>query len=125
MPDALDGAFDAAVVARIADAEDLSVDALWDGLRAVQDAAARHVGIDGLVYEWRTAFREDPLVARTPEAYALLVEPRVWDDFADRCGFDDRIRGAVMAVHDAQVRRDVAARDDELLGGEPLLLARA
>ncbi|MFC6835864.1 hypothetical protein [Halomarina ordinaria] len=111
----LGAVFDEEVVSAAAAERGLDAAAVRRGLDAVQDAAERAVSVDGLVYEWRRAFRFDPLVERTPEAYYLRVERRVWDHFADRCGFDDATRAAVTTVHavTAERRPDVAGRDDE------------
>ena len=63
--------FDDALVEEHAVQHDLAPADLREALRAVQATADRHVGVDGLVYEWRGAFAEDPLVARSPGANSV------------------------------------------------------
>jgi hypothetical protein len=118
-------AFDADLLERVADDRPVSRGALADALERLQTTAERHIGVDGLVYDWRHAFENDPVLARHPDAYELVVEPRVWRDFADRCGFDEDALRAVMAVHARQVRRNAEARGEAPLPmGEPMLLVR-
>jgi hypothetical protein len=114
--------FDDALVEEHAVQHDLALADLREALRAVQATAGRHVGVDGLVYEWRGAFAEDPLVARSPEVWELVVETRVWRDFAERCDLDRRSLRAVMAVHAAHVEASHDPADLPL--GDPMVLAR-
>lgn len=114
--------FDERIVVEAAASHDLSAAELWDALQAVQALADRHVGVDGLVYEWRGSFPDDPVVDRTPDEWRLVVETRVWRDFADRCDLDRATLRAVMAVHAAHVDQLLDA--DELPLGDPLVLAR-
>ncbi|GGL22102.1 hypothetical protein GCM10009037_01820 [Halarchaeum grantii] len=111
-----------ATVADVAADTDLSADALRAALGDLQSLASDSPGVasvDDLVYEWRTAFRDDPLVERTPDAYHLAVPARVWADFAERLDWSDAERDAVEAVHTAAFapeHDDTAAR--------PLVLGR-
>lgn len=122
MSDSATVPFDGEVVEEAAGSHDIAEEGLWEALAAVQELADRHVGVDGLVYEWRGSFRDDPLLARTPDEWRLVVETRVWRDFADRCGLDRTTLRAVMAVHAAHV--DERHDADELPLGDPLVLAR-
>lgn len=118
-------AFDADLLEEVADERPVSRGELVDALERLQATAERHIGVDGLVYDWRNAFETDPVLARRPAAYELMVEPRVWRDFADRCGFAEDTLQAVMAVHAGQVRRNAEARGEAPLPmGEPMLLVR-
>jgi len=62
-------------------------------------------GVDGLVYEWRQSFREDPLVERTAHAYYLIVPAAVWSDVADRLDLEAVALESIMAVHARQFLR--------------------
>lgn len=107
-------------VERVAADRGIATASLADAVRGVQAAAERYVGVDGLVYEWRTSFPTDPLVARTDAAYVLRVDPDVWADFADHADIEDGALAAVKAVH-------AAVADEYGDGGgtgEPLVLAR-
>lgn len=117
--------FASETVERVAAERSIDAAALAAAVRDVQAAAERYVGVDGLVYEWRTAFRADPLVARSETAYVLRVEPRVWAEFADHGGLTDEATGAVKAVH-AATAADCGDADeaDEAGDDEPLVLAR-
>ncbi|MFB6077365.1 MAG: hypothetical protein ABEJ80_00120 [Halarchaeum sp.] len=109
----------AGTVTAVAADTDVSEATLRESLVALQSLASDSPGVetvDDLVYEWRRAFREDPLVERTAEAYYLVVPARVWADFADRLGWDDAERRAVEAAH--------AASMGDCDGGVPLVLCR-
>lgn len=122
MSDSSSTPFDDGVVAEAAATHDLPVSDLRDALEGVQELADRHIGVDGLVYDWRGSFREDPLVDRTADEWRLVVETGVWRDFADRCDLDRATLRAVMAVHAAHVDARIDA--DELPLGDPMVLAR-
>lgn len=108
-----------------AERHDVDSDALSAALETLQEAAERHIGVDGLVYDWRNAFPEDPVLERRPDAYELVVDPRVWREFGERCGFEDSTLRAVVAVHADQVQRNAEQRGDGPLPmGEPMLLVR-
>ena len=118
-------AFDGAVLESAADRHATDSEALAAVLETLQAAAERHIGVDGLVYDWRNAFPEDPVLERRPDAYELVVDPRVWREFGERCGFEDDTLRAVMAVHAEQVKHNAEQRGDGPLPvGEPMLLVR-
>jgi len=116
--------FDRELIVAVAGEFDLPPARLVAHLVAVQDLADHHDGVDGLVYEWRTTPGDDPLFGRTPDRWELVVDARVWRDFADRLDLDDGGLRAVMAVHDRQLRRFAADREDTIGIGEPMVLAR-
>jgi hypothetical protein len=76
-------------------------------------------GVDGLVYEWRQSFFEDPLDAQDPETYYLAVPRRVWADFGERMDLSDAELDALRAVHDRQFRAERGEPE-----GEALVLAK-
>jgi len=111
-----------ATVAAVAADAAVSEETLRESLVALQSLASDAPGVetvDDLVYEWRRAFREDPLVERTAEAYYLVVPARVWADFANRLGWGAETREAVEAAHAAAFRERHGERD-----GAPMTLAR-
>ena len=118
-------AFDGDVVGAVAEDHGVERGALVAALERLQTAAEHHIGVDGLVYDWRNAFPEDPVLERRPDAYELVVEPRVWREFGDRCGFEEATLRAVMAVHADQLQRNAEQRGDGPPPmGEPMLLVR-
>ena len=115
--------FDDAVLADAAAGSDLSVDdlgALVDDLYALLDGYPGVGGVDGLVHEWRRAFREDPLVAREEGTYYLAVPVRVWDDVVGRLDLTDEERVALGRVHARQFDAD---RDEDAGDARPLVLS--
>lgn len=111
-----------ATVSDVAADADLSADALRAALGELQSLASDSPGVasvDDLVYEWRTAFRDDPLVERTPDAYYLAVPARVWADFAERLDWSDAERDAVETAHVAAF-----TREDDDIAARPLVLSR-
>lgn len=105
---------------------DASETAVRDAVAELQAYAADSPGIesvDDLVYEWRNAFFEDPLVERTPEAYYLAVPERVWRDFAERLGWSADERAAVERAHERAVAAACDAFDDAS-DGAALVLGR-
>ncbi|GAD52560.1 hypothetical protein MBEHAL_1320 [Halarchaeum acidiphilum MH1-52-1] len=91
------------VVRETAADRDVSASALADALAAFQSLASDSPGVesvDDLVYEWRAAFRDDPLVERTPDAYYLAVGERVWRDFAERLDWSADVRESARAAHE-------------------------
>jgi hypothetical protein len=118
----MDGA--EAVVEAVAAEYDLDPTTLRGALEDLQALVAGHAevgGVDGLVYEWRRAYPQDPLLERTPDRYYLAVEERVWTDFSDRLAFEDRVAAATRAVH---ARVLDAATDGGPGPGVPLVLDR-
>lgn len=111
---------DDAVAAIAADAG-VSETALRAAAVDVQAALAEYPGrtLDGLVYEWRQAFRRDPLVERTPDAWVLRVPERAWADVRERAGVDDDVADALEALHGTG-----AAADGERQDGVVLVVAR-
>ncbi|WP_135819608.1 hypothetical protein [Halostella litorea] len=112
-------------------AADAGVDA--DDLRALlsrhQEGMSDLPGVDGLVYEWRTTLREDPLAFADGEAYYVALPRRIWRQFADHHDMSDAEFEAVLSVHEATAR--AAAPDDggdgpaSLDDGHPMALLKA
>ena len=75
------------------------------------------VGVDGLVYEYRTQFHRDPLVTQDGTAYYLSVRSHVWDEFADRMGLSDDELARLKRAHAAQFRERVGeeASDEAMI----------
>ncbi len=93
--------FDDQTVARVAADNDVTEAALREAAASVQAMLADYPGrsIDGLVYEWRQAFRDDPLVERRPDAWILRVPERVWADVRERAGVPDDVEDALVALY--------------------------
>jgi hypothetical protein len=120
-------AFDADVFAEVADDHASDADRLRDLARTHQSNVRELPGVEDIVYEWRSQFHWDPLLARTTEAYYLAVPDHVWAEFAEDLGVSDAERAALVALHDRQVRRDaptVGVDTGRLDAAEPLLLTR-
>ncbi|MFC7078971.1 hypothetical protein [Halorussus caseinilyticus] len=65
------------------------------------------VGVDGLVYEYRTQFHRDPLVTQTETAYYLSVRDHVWNEFGERMRLDADELARLREAHAAQFRASV------------------
>ena len=105
----MQGPFDDRTVSRLADTLGVREADLAESARSVQSAVAEYPGVtvDGLVYEWRQAFADDPLVERTPTAWVLRVPERVWNDVTDRAGVRDDVEPALRALHGTETPEDV------------------
>jgi len=101
--------FDDRTVSRLADTLGVREADLAESARSVQAAVAEYPGVtvDGLVYEWRQAFADDPLVERTPTAWVLRVPERVWNDVTDRAGVRADVEPALRALHGTETPEDV------------------
>lgn len=87
-------------VAAVAATHGVSAEVVREGLAAHQRLARRHRDVDGLVFEYRVEFREQPVLARGDGAYYLAVPPRVWPEFAARLDVGEAVVAAVKAVHE-------------------------
>jgi hypothetical protein len=118
--------FDPALVARVAAEHGFDAGVLAALVRRHHEYAARVPGIDELVFEWRRTFAYDPLVARTDDAYYLVVDSNIWTEFATQMRLDDNEIAALRALHNRQARRHAAGREEPAVFGDraPLLLAR-
>jgi hypothetical protein len=105
----MQGPFDDRTVSRLADTLGVREADLAESARSVQAAVAEYPGVtvDGLVYEWRQAFADDPLVERTPTAWVLRVPERVWNDVTDRAGVRADVEPALRALHGTETPEDV------------------
>lgn len=100
--------FDEGVVAAVANERGLPPGTVRELLERHQ-ALLRgfdHMGVDELVYEWRTRLFEDPLVAREGGAYYLAPPGHVWRDLAGRLELDDEATAALRAAHARQFAAD-------------------
>jgi len=79
------------------------------------------VGVDGLVYEYRTQFHRDPLVTQTGTAYFLAVRGHVWDEFGERMGLDDGELARLKELHAEQFAASVGESPGQ---GEALILTK-
>lgn len=93
--------FDDQTVARVAADNDVTETELREAAASVQAMLADYPGrsIDGLVYEWRQAFRDDPLDERRPDAWILQVPERVWTDVRERADVPDDVVAALVALY--------------------------
>lgn len=92
-----------------------------DAFPAVEDEGARDLlarhqrvvrkfpdlSVADLVYDYRTQFHEDPLVARDETAYYLSVRSHVWDEFADWMDLTDDELTRLKAAHAEQFEASV------------------
>ena len=116
--------FTAADTGRVAAAHDVPETALSDALAAVQTAAAAPT-VAAVVYDYRQAFRTDPLVARHGDAHFLAVPPRVWPEFAATLSLSDATLAACRGVHAAAfdaLEADALGSGDAGDDREPLVL---
>lgn len=122
----MQGPFDDQTVARVADTLGVREADLAEGARSVQAAIAEYPGVsvDGLVYEWRQAFADDPLVERTPTAWVLRVPERVWNDVTDRAGVRADVEPALRALHGTETPDDVEESEPEDTARVTLVLSR-
>jgi hypothetical protein len=90
--------------------------------QAVRDLEG--VGVDGLVYEYRTQFHRDPLVTQTETAYYLSVRGHVWDEFADRMELNDEELARLKEVHAEQFAARVGEGTDGPGSGEAMILTK-
>ncbi|WP_121823489.1 hypothetical protein [Halostella salina] len=102
---------DGAVESAAADAG-IGPDRLRTLLETHQQGMRDLPGVDGLVYEWRTSLRDDPLVFADEAAYYLALPRRIWRQFADHHDMTDDEFEGVLSVHNDVARRAVADRDD-------------
>ncbi|MFC4360023.1 hypothetical protein ACFO0N_18905 [Halobium salinum] len=113
--------FDDALVAAVAQERSLDPTALRTLVRRHQEAVRSLPGVDGLVYEWRKAFANDPLLERRPEAYFLALPGHVWIEFASTIEADGDELAAVRDVHERFLRRELG---DVLDDREAMVLVR-
>ncbi|AHG05299.1 hypothetical protein HALDL1_10965 [Halobacterium sp. DL1] len=111
----MNGTFERDTVAQVASTLGVSESGLASAAASVQAAVDDYPGttVDGLVYEWRQAFREDPLVERTGARWVLRVPERVWEDLCNRAGVRDDLRLALATLHGTEsAEKDDEADDD-------------
>ena len=83
--------------------------------RAVRELEG--VGVDGLVYEYRTQFHRDPLVTQNETAYYLSVRSHVWDEFGERMELGDGELERLKEAHAGQFEVSVGeeASDEAMI----------
>jgi hypothetical protein len=121
------GVFDAGLVTDVAGDHDIDSDRLSTLARTHQSNVRDLPGVDDIVYEWRTQFHQDPLLARTNAAYYLALPDHVWDEFAEDIGASEAERAALVDLHGRQTRIDadeVGADTARLETSEPVVLTR-
>ncbi|MBV0903092.1 hypothetical protein [Haloarcula salina] len=106
-------AFDDDVIRAVADANDAEEQRLRDALEAHQRTMRENPGVEDLVYEWRKRF-DDAVLHRTPETFYVAVREGVWREYGDHLELDDRLLGALVAVHQEQVLRADAVESDDI-----------
>lgn len=109
----MQGPFDDQTVSRVAATLGVRESVLAESARSVQAAISDYPGVsvDGLIYEWRQAFADDPVVERMPTAWVLRVPERVWNDVTNRAGVRDDVEPALRALHGTETPEDV--KEDE------------
>lgn len=112
--DPLDGFADDLLAAVAAD-HGVDEAGLRDAVSTHQTGMRDLPGVEDLVYEWRTRYR-DPLLARRPEAYYLMLPPDVWEEFDTVLEYDDPVLQALRAVHTRRTHRDLDERSTSPLG---------
>lgn len=122
----MQGPFDDRTVSEVADTLGVGEAALAESVRSVQDAIADYPGVsvDGLVYEWRQAFADDPLVEQSPTAWVLRVPERVWRDVTNRAGVRDDVEPALRALHGSRTPENVEESEPEDAERVTLVLSR-
>jgi len=118
--------FDDQTVTRVADTLGVRQSVLAEAAESVQAAVAEYPGVsvDGLVYEWRQAFADDPLVERTPTTWVLRVPEHVWRDVTDRAGVRDDVAPALRALHGTETPDGVEASEPADAERVTLVLSR-
>ncbi|WP_224449995.1 hypothetical protein [Haloprofundus salilacus] len=109
--DPLDG-FDADLVSSVAADHETTPERLSELVARHQRSVRDLPGVDDIVYEWRKAFAENPVVERQTERYLLSVPSHVWPEFASALSLSDTELAALQAVHAAQMRVDVGEDTD-------------
>lgn len=119
--------FDEDVIATVARETDSTTDAVRQLVGRHQRLVRENPGVTDLVYEWRNYLEYDPLVARTDDAYYLVVLPRIWAEFGEALDLSSAELDRLELVHDRQARRNARERgDDESVydGARPVVLER-
>ena len=81
-----------------------------DLVRRHQELVRRLPGVDDIVYEWRNAFPNDPVVQRQPDVYYLSVAATVWPEYVAALSLDEREAAVLQAVHRRQLEASVGGR---------------
>lgn len=118
--------FDADIVSRVATDHGTTAEALAALLERHQQSVRELPGVDDIVYEWRNAFAENPVVERREDRYLLSVPAHVWPEFASALSLSEAELAALQAVHAEQLRIDVDAGEakSDLGDDDPMILVR-
>ncbi|WP_224269281.1 hypothetical protein [Haloprofundus salinisoli] len=123
--------FDADVVAGVAADRGTTAEELSELLARHQQSVRDLPGVDDIVYEWRKAFADNPVVERRDDRYLLSVPSHVWPEFASALSLSEEELAALRAVHAEQLRADVgdgaetdALGDDGNEDDDPMILVR-
>lgn len=92
--------FDDASIDAVAAEEDIDRDRLETIARSHQEGVRDLPGVEDIVYEWRTQFHQDPLLARTEAVYVLTLRDHVWTEFSDSLGLTDAEGRALRELHE-------------------------
>ncbi len=103
--------FAAVDTAAVSQSVDLSPETLTAALARVQESVRGLPSVPDVVYEYRRAFRTDPLVAHHGDAYYLRVPSRVWPEFADAAELSATELDACRTVHEAAFHAVVTEHD--------------
>jgi hypothetical protein len=122
----MSGPFERDTVTEVASTLGVSESDLASAAASVQAAVDDYPGttVDGLVYEWRQAFRADPLVERTETRWVLRVPERVWDDLCNRAGVRDDLRLALATLHGTESVGEEDEENDDDVDRVTLVLGR-
>lgn len=76
-----------------------------------------NLSVDGLVYEYRTQFHQDPLVEQDERGYYLSVRGHVWDEFAEAMEVSGEELARLKEIHEAQFEASVGevAREEAMV----------
>jgi hypothetical protein len=99
--------FDDEVFASVASEYGVPESTVRDLVRRHQELVRRLPGVDDVVYEWRKAFPNDPVVERRPDVYYLSVAATVWPEYVTALSLDERDAAVLRAVHRRQLEGSV------------------
>ncbi|KTG10294.1 hypothetical protein AUR64_12010 [Haloprofundus marisrubri] len=117
--------FDADIVSRVAADHGTTAEALATLVERHQQSVRELPGVDDIVYEWRNAFTENPVVERREDRYLLSVPAHVWPEFASALSLSEEELAALRAVHADQLRVDVDSGDGNTdFDDDPMVLVR-
>ncbi|QIB72789.1 hypothetical protein G3I44_05540 [Halogeometricum borinquense] len=117
-------AFDGDVIARVAREMSIEEATLREAIAEHQRGVRSLPGVEDIVYEWRRTLPQEPLIARRTDAYFLVVNPAVWQEFIDALGLSENESDALRTVHDVQLIESVGEDAVPADGREAIVLTR-